>query len=225
MAYAALLAFHALGAGVEESRLKSWILGFEDASGRFTKEEIAIIATRYRYDASIRGWPWTPQTTAWVEPTALFILALARSGVPATDGRIQSGINLILDRRVPSGGWNFGNPYSKSFELEASTMSTALALAALGASGVPEIRPAVSAGIRYLKDALRNDISTASLAWSVLALRSFPAGVASVPAAAARLEGLQRTDGSFRGNLFESALAYLTLSDAPIFRSTLRRAR
>jgi len=216
MAYAALLAFHALGAGREEQRLRDWILGFEDASGRFTKEEIAIVASRYRYDASIPGWSWTPRTTAWIEPTALFILALIRAGVPATEKRIRSGVDLIVDRRVPSGGWNFGNPYSKSFELEASTMSTALALTALGAAGVPESRPAIGAGLRYLHKSLDGDISTASLAWVSLALKSFPSGGPRVAGVTARLARLQMDDGGFRGNLFETALAYLVLSGASI---------
>jgi hypothetical protein len=216
MAYAALLAFHDLGASAEERRLKDWVLSFDDASGRFSKEEISIVATRYRYDASIPGWPWTPRTTAWVEPTALFILALRRAGVPAAEKRIRSGVDLILDRRVPSGGWNYGNPFSKSFKLEASTMSTALALTALGAADVPEGRPAVRAGLRFLADALGGDISTASLAWVLLALKSFASGATRAAGVAARLARLQTADGSFRGNMFETALAYLVLSDAPI---------
>jgi hypothetical protein len=219
MAYAALLAFHALGAAAEEQRLKDWILGFEDASARFSKEEVAIIAERYRYDATIPGWPWTPQTTAWVEPTALFIISLRRAGVAASEKRIKSGVDLLLDRRVRSGGWNFGNPYSKSYELEASTMSTALALAALGAAGLPESRPAVGAGLRFLRSALAEDISTASLAWVLLALKSFPSGAASAAGVADRLSRLQANDGGFRGNPLETSLAYLVLNDASVLIS------
>ena len=218
MAYAALLAFHALGAGPEEQRLKDWILGFEDASDRFTKEEISSISARFRYDASIRGWSWTPRTTAWVEPTALFILALRQAGVPATEERIRSGVDLIIDRRAPSGGWNFGNPFSSSFELEASTMSTALALSALGAAGVPESRPEARAGLSYLARAMNGDVSTASLAWLLVAMKSFPSGAPVLSKLTPRLARLQRSDGSFRGNLFETALAYLVLSDASILR-------
>jgi len=216
MAYAALLAFDALGATDEERRLRDWILSFEDASSRFTPADIKAIATVYRFDASIRGWPWTPNTTGWVEPTALFIIALCRAGVPATEKRIKSGVDLILDRKVPSGGWNFGNPYSKSYELEASVMSTALALAALGAAGVTESYPAVDAGIRYLTRSLTGDVSTASLAWVLLALNCFPTGAALAPKVSSRLAGLQAADGGFRRNLFETALAFLVLSDAAI---------
>jgi hypothetical protein len=219
MAYAALLAFHGLDpGGTPERRLKDWILSFEDASGLFTKEDLAAAATLNRYDASIPGWSWALRTTAWVEPTALFIIALIRAGLPATEQKIKSGVDLILDRRVPSGGWNFGNPYSKSHELAASTMSTALAMAALGAAGVPEGRPAIVAGKRFLTKSLDGDVSTASLAWTLLALKSYPNGAAQAPGVAARLARLQTDDGGFRGNLFETALAFLVLSDAPILR-------
>jgi len=222
MAYAALLAFHALGAEPEKRRLLDWILGFEDASSRFTPADIKAVAEVYRYDASIPGWSWTPRTTAWVEPTALFIIALRHASVPSSERRINSGVALILDRRIPSGGWNFGNPYSKSHELEATAMSTALALAALGAAGVPESGPAVRAGIGFLGRALGGDVSTASLAWILLALKSFPSGSTLLEGLAARLGRLQSGDGSFRGNPFETALAYLVLSDAPVL-SPIRR--
>lgn len=219
MAYAALLAYHAMGAGEEEERLKAWALAFEDASGRFSKEDISAISSRFRYDASIPGWAWTPRTTAWTEPTALFVMALLRAGVPGSEKRIRSGVELILDRRVPSGGWNFGNPYSKAYELEATALSTALALAALGAAGVPEGRPAVAAGIRFLEKGLSAEVSTVSLAWILLALKSYPeASGRMIPEVGRLLSARQADDGGFRGNIFETALAFLVLSDASILK-------
>ena len=95
-------------------------------------------------------------------------------------------------------------------------MSTALALAALGAAGVAESRPAVRSGLGFLEAALGGDISTASLAWALLALKSFPSGAPRVAGATARLARLQMKDGSLRGNIFETALSYLVLNDAPI---------
>lgn len=219
MSYAALLAFHALGAKAEERRLRSWMLGFEDASGRFTKDELAATQERYHFDASIPGWSWTPRTTAWIEPTALSLIALVRTAVPLLDKRVRSGVDLILDRRVPSGGWNYGNPVSQSYELEASPMSTSLALAALGMAGVPGSHPAVRAGLRYIETNLGHDLSTVTLAWAVLALKSFSEGARLAGAVVSRLALLQKPDGSYRGNLFETALAYLILTEAPILFS------
>jgi hypothetical protein len=123
-------------------------------------------------------------------------------------------VRLLIDRRVPSGGWNFGNPFSKSHELEATLLSTSLALAALAAAGTPATTPAVEAGLRFIEARLAADVSTVSLAWTLIALRSIPAGDRLVPGVSARLAGLTGTDGGFRGNLFESALAFLALEDA-----------
>lgn len=225
MAYAALLSFHAMGAVAEKERLKAWILTFEDASGRFTKDDISAIASRFRYDASIPGWSWRPRMTAWTEPTALFILALRLAGVTESEKRLLSGVELILDRRVPSGGWNFGNPYSKGYELEATAMSTALALAALGAAGVPQGRPAVAAGIRFLEKGLSAEASTASLAWILFALKSYPGAFGRIPEVSRLLAARQADDGGFRGNIFETALAFLVLSDASILKPAARRSR
>jgi len=211
MAYSALLAFHAFGARDEEARLVDWALSFSDASSRFTPADREAIAKTYRYDASIPGWPWTPDTTAWVEPTSLFIIALIRAGVPPENARIAAGLRLIVDRRVPSGGWNFGNPFMKSHELPASPLSTSLALACLAAANVPEDHPAVGAGLRFLEDSLAGDASAVSLAWAVMAFRSYRSKDQLVPGLSARLGKLLRADGSFRRNLFESALAFLAL--------------
>jgi hypothetical protein len=94
-------------------------------------------------------------------------------------------------------------------------MSTALALAALGAAGASAAQAAVTAGFRFLRAALAGGVSTASLAWALLALKSFPEAAADVPAAAERLARLQADDGGFRGNPFETALAALVLSGDP----------
>lgn len=225
MAYAALLAFHGLGADAEEARLKDWILGYEDASRRFTPADISSIAKAFRYDASIMGWPWTPNTTGWVEPTALFILALIRTGVPASEKRIRSGLDLLIDRALPSGGWNFGNPYAKSFELGPNILSTALALAALGAAAIPEVRPMVSTGLRVLLERSAGEAGTVALAWSLLALKSFAGGTARSSALAARVAGLQAGDGSFRANYFETALSCLVLTDARVLLPIQEKGR
>jgi len=216
MAYAGLLAFHTFGAEAEAARLADWILKLEDASSRFSSADIAAIARTYRYDASIPGWSWTPGATAWIEPTAQFILALAKAGVPPSNARLVAGVKLIIDRAAPSsGGWNFGNPFSKAHELAATPLSTAIALTGLAAAGAAEDLPAVARGLRFLERSLEGDLSTVVLGWTLVALRGYRSRAELIPRVAARLEGLSRPDGSYRGNPFESALAYLALVNAP----------
>lgn len=223
MSYAALLAFNALGAEAEKRRSLEWILSMDDASSRFSREDVSTIKRVYRYDASIQGWPWTPGTTAWVEPTALFVIALTRAGIPSTHKRIKSGVALILDRTIPSGGWNFGNAYSKSHELEPNTISTALALAALHRAGVSGSLAPVAAGIRFLSRSLSEDISAAALAWSLLALESYATASSQVLALAGRLAGFQSAEGGFNRDLFVTALSVLVLNDSPLLEPIRRK--
>jgi len=213
MSYAGLLAFHQLGAEIEERRLSAWMLAFEDASKRLSPAEVEAIRKTYRYQASIPGWSWTRGTTAWVESTALFIMALARTGVPASNPRIAAGVKLLIDRRSPRGGWSFGNPYNKSYEMPATVLSTALSLLALHAAGLSAEDPAVAAGLRSLEQDLEGDGSIAGLAWSLVAFRAYRSGSLPVSRASQRLAGLRAADGGFRGNIFESALSWLALKD------------
>lgn len=211
MAYAALLAFQAFGAAAELRLLTAWILGFTDASSRLPPASLAAIKADYRFDASIPGWPWTPGTSGWVEPTAMFVAALLRSGVARSHLRIRQGLALILDRRIPSGGWNYGNPYNGTLELEPTLLSTNLALTALAAAGIDQTEPAVRDGLRYVQGLRNETISNVSLSWGCLALRFFPSGRDSAIAMAKQLSGRQKRDGSYRENLFETALALLVL--------------
>ncbi len=224
MSYAALLAFDAFNADKEKRRLIDWALRMEDASSRFRPEDIAAIRELYRYNAAIQGWPWTPTTTAWVESTALFIIALTRIGIPPEHERVRSGISVLLDRRIRSGGWNFGNPYDKSQEQEARILSTALALSALGSAEFPEAHSAVREGIESLSRDLDGYVSTVSLAWILMASKVFPSASALTPAVTERLLSAQNIAGGFRGNLFETALAYIALCAPDILIRTARRA-
>jgi hypothetical protein len=101
-----------------------------------------------------------------------------------------------------------------AFRISATTSFPPLM--ALGAAGLPATQPAVAAGLRYLRTRLAGDVSTASLAWALLALKSFAAGAPDVPRTADRLARLQADDGGFRDNPFETALAVLVLNDEPI---------
>jgi hypothetical protein len=123
-------------------------------------------------------------------------------------------VRLIIDRKVHSGGWNFGNPYSKTYELQASPLSTSLALIALAAAGYSGRQSAVGSGVRFLQRCLAGDVSTVSLAWALIALKAYRPGGELVKQITNRLAGLRKTDGGFRRNLFESALAHLALHDA-----------
>ena len=65
-----------------------------------------------RQDDSLQGWPWTPDTFSWLEPTCWCALALKKTRAHthgAADARIQEADKLIANRCCETGGWNFGN--------------------------------------------------------------------------------------------------------------------
>jgi hypothetical protein len=98
--------------------------------GRFTSQQrISPINTSYR------GWGWTPQTSSWVEPTSIALLALSQSPEkllpPAAKRRRQLAEALLYDRMCPGGAWNCGNPMVYGVAGDRLVVSTVWALLAL----------------------------------------------------------------------------------------------
>lgn len=90
-------------------------------------------------DRRLDGWPWTPGTANWVEPTAHALRAL-RLSLPhheaaAARERIAIGERLLLDRRCRDGGWNYGNKRVLQEDLPSYSECTALALIGLSGNG------------------------------------------------------------------------------------------
>jgi hypothetical protein len=156
--------------GFEQSRSRAcaWLLGLQGqaiARDRSTSDVVG-------HDPMVRGWPWVLDTHSWVEPTALATLALCQHGLN-NHGRVKSGIHLLLNRSLESGGWNYGNPAVLGRALRAQPGPSGLALLALRAHG--EDTPECRRGIEYLRQSLRNVRAGASLGWGVLALRAWDA--------------------------------------------------
>ena len=88
-----------------------------------------------RQDDRLQGWPWSPGTFSWVEPTAWASMAVRRwhRVRPTLDAasRVSEAERLLLDRACAAGGWNYGNPAAFGHELRPHVPTTALALLAL----------------------------------------------------------------------------------------------
>lgn len=119
-----------------------------------------------RQDNTIVGWPWVRGTFGWVEPTAWSVIALNVCGL-GRHPRAVEGRRFLLDRQIPSGGWNYGNPGLNDRELLPFWDTTGLALLALG--GQPEagrVRPSLD-----LLEKNQGKIgSLCGLAWAALGL-------------------------------------------------------
>jgi hypothetical protein len=157
----AILAWHgAQRHAKNRSHARDFLLG---TSGKhWAKRSDSIIA----HDPSIRGWPWTQDTHSWVEPTSLSILALRVMGDGEHD-RVREGIRMLMDRQLPSGGWNYGNTFVYGTEQYPQADCTGIALNAL-AGEVPKSE--VEKSVRYLQVQVTRIRTPRSLGWGVLGL-------------------------------------------------------
>ena len=127
-----------------------------------------------RIDPDKFGWPWIPDTTSWVIPTAFSVIALKQFNAcnrsDIAERRIRTGIEMLVDRACIGGGWNAGNRVACGMSLAPHVEATAVALMALR----DEPRTLL---IEESLDWLRNRASilqaVSSLAWSILSLFLF----------------------------------------------------
>lgn len=118
-----------------------------------------------QHDTTLTGWPWVESTHSWVEPTAIGLMALKKSG-KADHARSREAVELLLDRMLPSGGWNYGNTIMLGSTLRPQVQPTGLAMAALG--GEPSAADHVQRSIDYLDRVLCETTTTASLSYGLM---------------------------------------------------------
>jgi hypothetical protein len=122
-------------------------------------------------DLSLVGWPWVERTFSWVEPTALSILALKLSGY-RTHERVHEATRLLVDRQLPSGGWNVGSTVVYGQESYPQLENTGIALSAL--AGETD-RSQIERSLHYLKTKVALCRTPLSLGWSLLGLGAWKA--------------------------------------------------
>jgi len=95
-------------------------------------------------DPSLLAWPWRPNATSWIEPTAHAILALKlaahSSPRPSLAQRVDLGQRMILSLRCKDGGWNYGSRSALAVELPSYPETTAIALLGLTGRSASEMK-------------------------------------------------------------------------------------
>jgi hypothetical protein len=118
------------------------------------------------HDGSLKGWSWNEYTHSWVVPTSISLSVLKACGHESHE-RSREAVRLLVDRQLPSGGWNYGNTTVFENELIATPECTGHALNALAGQVKYE---QISHSIEYLKAELPKLKSPLSLAWAILGL-------------------------------------------------------
>jgi hypothetical protein len=157
------------------------------------------------HDTTLAAWPWAAGTHAWVEPTALAVMAL-KSAELGDHSRTREGVRMLLDRQLPSGGCNYGNTFVLGQKLRPHIQPTGMALAALGGDREGESR--INRSVAWLANHLSGRTATASLCWGLMGLAAN---------GAAPQEALQWLSGAFErlgesdASPYKLALISLTL--------------
>jgi hypothetical protein len=195
------------------ARLKGfrWLMNFAGReSNWFWKWKFRTADRHVRFDPEKFGWPWIPDTVSWVVPTAFAILALNR--VPCTCGglegipfRVERGIEMLMDRACPSGGWNAGNGVVYGVPLAPHPDDTAIALLALSDRTQD---PVVQNSLQWLERTAPSVTAPWSLAWAVLALAAHRRPVVALFATLLALTDVSRIEDTSTLALVCLALDY-----------------
>jgi hypothetical protein len=150
------------GYAVQVKKALGWLL---EARG----QKVPPDPNLHDHDTTLVGWSWVAGTHSWIEPTAYALLALRAAG-QTQHARTRAGVELILDRALPAGGWNYGNRRVLEHVLRPFPATTGVALAAL-AGERRETR--IDAAIDYLANELARIRAPLSLAWGLIGLRGW----------------------------------------------------
>ena len=148
----------------------------------FWKWKFRTADRHVRFNPDKYGWPWFPDTVSWVVPTSFAILALnqipcACGGLEQIPFRVNRGVEMLMDRVCPGGGWNAGNGVVYGVALAPHADDTAIALLALRDRAED---PVVQGSVDYLERTAPALTAPCSLAWAILALAAHRRPIASL---------------------------------------------
>jgi hypothetical protein len=160
------------------ARLKAlqWLLRSTGKEANwFWKWKFRSADRHVRFNPDKFGWPWFPDTVSWVVPTAFAILALNQlpcgcSGFELAAWRVDRGVEMLIDRACPGGGWNAGNGIVYGAAVAPHPDDTAIALLAL--RDRPQ-DPGVQSSLDYLERTGPTLTAPWSLAWAILAVAAY----------------------------------------------------
>lgn len=186
----------------------SWLV--ENRTEKYSPEaRVALLLWKGpEYDYN-RGWPWTPATFDWVEPTAYALVALRTMKLEEKLKRIVDfAESYLVSVSCPTGGWNCGDRNPLGTVIPADVQFSTLALLALRSKTK---EPAIQKSINFLKE--RKMESLAERAWAALALKSFQQDTDKI---VQEVLSAQDAKGKLSDNIITQAVACLAMENSNV---------
>lgn len=165
-----------LSTHIDKVKAEAWLLeqtGRE--SGWLNRVRMMLSGVKQDVSVSYDGWPWFPGAAAWVTPTAISILALAkvaRAEAPESEQgkkirtRLEEGRAFLLARRCRDGGWNHGSTKALGYDSDSYPETTGTALLALSGVSAAEIEKDLRRAEEHLAACKSNEAAS----WLTLGL-------------------------------------------------------
>jgi hypothetical protein len=122
------------------------------------------------HDTTLVGWSWAADTHSWLEPTAMFVMALKATG-HSDHPRTREAVRLLVDRLLPHGGCNYGNSIVLGQELLPHVQPTGIVMMALAGEAITD--PRLPKSLEYLQRELSAETTTSSLCYGLLGLAAY----------------------------------------------------
>lgn len=175
----ALIPSEHLAPGMHQDAIR-WLLGTTgEESTRVYRLRVWLLGSTTPDDQQFPGWPWIPGTAAWVGPTSVALLALAKEDRRRPSARVrrrvEEGRRFLMVRMCRGGGWNHGATHPLGYASDPYPETTGMALAALRGFDGPEVQKGIGVARRFLADCRSAD----ALNWLRLGLAAhgqLPAG-------------------------------------------------
>jgi hypothetical protein len=182
-----------------------WLLATSGVESRWVNRFAARVGwLKGERNLNLRGWPWKPGTSSWVEPTAHALVALKKMARHSSDGRrmrerIRLGHMQLFDVQCSDGGWNYGSRAALQVDLPSYPETTGIAL--VGLQDEPGLSKSLDLAARLREQAA----SPLARAWLTIALRVNGRDAAAAPAGPpphdlhiTALEALAEPEGHWR---------------------------
>jgi len=131
--------------------------------------------------ASASGFPWFPDTAAWVTPSCFALLALEKANRALRSNdygeRCRSAREYLLSHTCRDGGWNHGSTKALGYDSDSYPETTGQALLALHQASGDQVQRAIERGRRHLESCR----SLEAMGWLRLGLLAHSQNVPDCP--------------------------------------------